>query len=78
MSAASAIDGPKGIGVFRPRPFNRNTIMPTIEPINAAKNNVKSVWTVPRTKPMTKKSLISPPPIPPFDTMPISKEVQIR
>ena len=43
-------------------------ITPKTVPIIDAKNNVSKVFTVPNTRPITKNNLISPPPMPPFDT----------
>ena len=68
MTAAIAIEGPNGIGVFRPFFAIRKEIIPKTVPIIDAKNNVSNVFTVPNTRPITKNNLISPPPIPPFDT----------
>jgi len=64
---ASAIEGPNGIGVFRPSPLNRNTIKLTTRPIKEDKNSANNVCGVPRTKPMIRNNLRSPPPIPPFE-----------
>ena len=74
MMAATTMDGPNGTGVLRPFPFIFSTIIPAIMPITEAKNNVSNVGTVPNTKPINKNSLISPPPIPPLETMAINNK----
>lgn len=63
-----AMDGPNGMGVFRPCPRSLNTTIPITRPIIEARNSVNNVLAVPSTSPINKNSLISPPPMPPFDT----------
>ena len=73
--AARAMDGPNGTGVFLPCPLTRRMMMPTIIPMTAAKNNVNSVPSVPSTPPIKKNNLISPPPIPPLDSIAIRYKI---
>ena len=66
MTAANAIEGPNGIGVFRPCPVRFNKIIPAIDPISAAKNSVNK--RIHRTKHKTdnEKQLNIPPTHAPF------------
>ena len=65
--------GPKGIGCFF---FDLPIAIPIIPPIVPRKVERKRetrTSLVPKTKPITAKSFISPPPIPPFDTIAITR-----
>ena len=76
MIVARAIDGPNGMGVLLSF-FKRISInIETINPIPAARMNVRIVLPTPKVIPSKKNNLISPPPIPPFEMNAIKNKMR--